>query len=631
MASAVLATHGDDDARAHWLPGLCDGSTIAAIALGDGALVVSASAVDGVAGLVLGAPTSDVLLLPVGDDLVVVARDRTVHATALDAIDPTRAVASVRCHGSAVLALLPGARRTGSRIARVLAAAEAVGGMQACLEMSVEYAKLREQFGRPIGSFQAVKHHCADMLVATELATAATWDACRAVSTADEGDLVAAVAAACALPAFQRVAEATIQVHGGIGYTWEHDAHLYLRRASALLACFGPEAAAREDVARLRLTGVRRGQAVDLPTEADAYRGAVREFRAEHLALPADRRRVHFARSGYLVPHWPPPHGRSAGPIEQLVIDEELSELERPSLGLGEWILPTVLQHGTPGQRDRWIWPSLEGEIAWCQLFSEPGAGSDAAAITTRATRIEDGWSVTGQKVWTSNARDCEWGLATVRTDPTVPKHAGITVMAIDLHAPGVEVRPLTEITGESLFNEVFLDEVFVPDEDVIGEVNSGWRVARATLANERTSIGGTSSTLEADALLDLLVRCAPDDAGFLREVGALLTEGQALRMLNLRQAARAVVGAEPGSEGAFGEALRRGARAARRSAWGCSSPRPRRSTAASRHWCTTSCSRVVSQSPVGRRRCSATPSPSACSACLGSEISCFERRSGSQ
>jgi alkylation response protein AidB-like acyl-CoA dehydrogenase len=238
--------------------------------------------------------------------------------------------------------------------------------------------------------------------------------------------------------------------------------------------------------------------------------------------------------------------------VEQLVIEEELSATERPGLGLGEWILPTLLQHGSAEQQDRLLWSSLEGRLRWCQLFSEPGAGSDAAAISTRARWTDGGWLISGQKVWTSDARNCHRGLATVRTDPDASKHRGITAMIIDLHAPGVEVRPLTDITGEALFNEVFFDDVFVPDVDVVGEVNDGWRVARAALGNERISIGAGSVTMQADSLLGLLDRHRPDDVGSAREVGALLVEAHALQMLNLRHAARAVAGTEPGVEGSL-------------------------------------------------------------------------------
>ena len=188
-----------------------------------------------------------------------------------------------------------------------------------------------------------------------------------------------------------------------------------------------------------------------------------------------------------------------------MIIEDALHGLDKPSLGLGEWVLPTLLQHGSAEQVDRLIWPSLEGELRWCQMFSEPGAGSDAAAVATKARRVDDGWVVSGQKVWTSDAVNCQRGLATVRTDPNVRKHKGITAMIIDLADPAVRIRPLTEITGETLFNEVLFDDVFVPDRDVVGAVNDGWSVAMAAFGNERVSIGGGSVTMTADALIDLL------------------------------------------------------------------------------------------------------------------------------
>jgi alkylation response protein AidB-like acyl-CoA dehydrogenase len=233
-----------------------------------------------------------------------------------------------------------------------------------------------------------------------------------------------------------------------------------------------------------------------------------------------------------------------------LIIEEVLDGLEKPSLGLGEWVVPTLLQHGSEEQIERLMWPSLEGNLRWCQLFSEPGAGSDAAAVATKAKKVDGGWSVTGQKVWTSDAMICQRGLATVRTDPNVPKHKGITAMVIDLADPGVRIQPLTEITGETLFNEVFFDDVFVPERDVVGAVNAGWRVAMATLGNERVSIGGGSVTMTADALLDLLARHRHHDGGLARDVGALLIEAYAAAALNLRQAARAVFDTGPGIEG---------------------------------------------------------------------------------
>ena len=196
------------------------------------------------------------------------------------------------------------------------------------------------------------------------------------------------------------------------------------------------------------------------------------------------------------MPHWPKPWGRGAGAVEQLVIEEvfAVNGIKRPNLSITGWVIFTIIQHGTPEQIERFVNPALRGDEVWCQLFSEPDAGSDAAGVKTRAVRVEGGWKVNGQKVWTSLAQDCHRGLATVRTDPNVPKHAGITTMIIDMAAPGVQVRPLRQITGSSEFNEVFLSDVFVPDADVLGEPNAGWTVARATLGNERVSLGGGSS-----------------------------------------------------------------------------------------------------------------------------------------
>jgi alkylation response protein AidB-like acyl-CoA dehydrogenase len=545
--SAVIAEAGTDAQRERWLPRLVSGDVIAGIGTnGDAAVrdsTVSATAVPALAD-----SGADLFLLPAGDDLVLVEAGDRISTRTVDSVDQLLApVVVVNLSAAPVAEIFPGVAGIATRILRLLAAAEAVGGLGACTEMATAYAAGREQFGRPIGSFQAVKHHCANMLVDTELATAATWDAARAVGA--EAELAATMAAGHALTAYQRVALQNVQVHGGIGYTWEHDAHLYIRRATVLQAFAGDQDALRDNVIALQRDGVRRRQSIDLPEGAEQYRQAALDFRSELEAADDDRQRL-WARSGYLQPHWPTPYGRAADSVEQLIIEDALGGLDKPSLGLGEWVVPTLLQHGSTEQVDRLIWPSLEGELRWCQLFSEPGAGSDAAAVATKARRVDDGWVVSGQKVWTSDAVNCQRGLATVRTDPNVRKHKGITAMIIDLADPAVRIRPLTEITGETLFNEVFFDDVFVPDRDVVGGVNDGWSVAMAAFGNERVSIGGGSVTMTADALIDLLARHRPGDSGVAREVGALLIESYTLATLNLRQAARAVFDAGPGIEG---------------------------------------------------------------------------------
>jgi alkylation response protein AidB-like acyl-CoA dehydrogenase len=251
------------------------------------------------------------------------------------------------------------------------------------------------------------------------------------------------------------------------------------------------------------------------------------------------------------VPHWPKPWGRDAGPIEQLVIEEEFKGVGRPDLSISGWNTLTIAQNGTPEQLERFVPPSLEGKIEFCQLFSEPGAGSDAAAVQTRGVKVDGGWRVSGQKVWTSNAHLSSHGFATVRTNPDAAKHAGISMMVIDLHAKGVEVRPLRQITGHSHFNEVFFDQVFVPDDDVVGPVDQGWTVARNTLGNERVSIGGGAEGGAAGGpdLLELIEKFAADDAGVVREVGAALAETESISLMNLRGVIRAVEGSEPGAE----------------------------------------------------------------------------------
>jgi alkylation response protein AidB-like acyl-CoA dehydrogenase len=258
------------------------------------------------------------------------------------------------------------------------------------------------------------------------------------------------------------------------------------------------------------------------------------------------------------MPHWPKPWGRDAGAVEQLVIEQEFTNagIRRPSYSITGWVILTLIQHATEDQIGRWVPPALRQDVIWCQLFSEPEAGSDAAGIKARGTRVEGGWIVNGQKVWTSGAHYSGMGLATVRTDPSAPKHNGITTMVIDMHAPGVEVRPIKMPTGNSEFNEVFFTDVFVPDDDVVGPVNAGWTVARATLGNESVSIGGGQGGEGGGRGFSGPAFLAPFDAnpsrlpGGAARIGRFLASTQALVTLNLRSAHRAVGGGEPGPEG---------------------------------------------------------------------------------
>ena len=569
IASAVLAAAGPDDLRKRLLPGLADGSVIGAAALG-GEVAVADGAATGQAGVVLSGHLADVLLVPAGDDVLVIEKPvGGVQAEVPKNLDPSRRAARVSLD-AAPATVLPGARGLLTEVARAVLAAEAAGVAAETTEMAAGYAKVREQFGRPIATFQAVKHHGANMLVASELAAGAAWDAGRAgTGGGDQFSYTAAVAATLAVPAAVGNANLNIQVHGGIGFTWEHDAHLYLRRAAAIAAVADTEQAAIE-VTDLVRRGVHRAAAIDLPPEAEPIRAAIGPDVDRLRGLAGDARKQAMIESGYAMPHWPKPWGRDASAIEQLVIEQEFAAagIKRPGYGITSWIILTLIQHATPDQVARWVRPALNQDMIWCQLFSEPGAGSDAAGIRTRATRTGQGdgevggWRINGQKVWTSGAREASFGLATVRTNPDAPKHRGITTMVIDMHAPGVTVRPLKMPSGNSDFNEIFFDDVFVPDEDVVGPVDAGWTVARATLGNESVSIGGGDGgmTMPARAFIAPLDAHPERLSGGAGRVGRHIARTQALAVLNQRSAYRAVAGASdgqsPGPEGNIAKLL---------------------------------------------------------------------------
>ncbi len=570
MASAVLAVAGPDDLRKRLLPALADGSVIGAVALG-GEVRHANGAATGQAGVVISGHLADVLLVPAGDDVLVIEKaGGGVQAEVPANLDQSRRAARVRLD-AAPATVLPGARGLLTDVARAVLAAEAAGIAGETTEQAAEYAKIRQQFGRPIATFQAVKHHCANMLVAAELAAAAGWDAGRAgIDGGDQLRYTAAIAAALAVPAAVSNASLNIQVHGGIGFTWEHDAHLYLRRAAAIAAVVDTEQAAIE-VTDLVRRGVRRAAAIDLPAAAEPIRAAITPDVARLRDLRGKARKQALIETGYVMPHWPKPWGRDASAIEQLVIEQEFATagIKRPSYGITSWIILTLIQHASPEQVARWVRPALNQDVIWCQLFSEPGAGSDAAGIRTRATRVKGdgevvggGWRINGQKVWTSGAHLASFGLATVRTNPNAPKHEGITTMVIDMHAPGVTVRPLKMPTGNSDFNEVFFDDVFVPDADVVGPVDAGWTVARATLGNESVSIGGGDSgmVMPGEAFIAPLDAHPERLAGGAGRVGRQLSRTQALGLLNQRSAHRAVAGVGdghgPGPEGNIAKLL---------------------------------------------------------------------------
>jgi alkylation response protein AidB-like acyl-CoA dehydrogenase len=542
--------------------------------------------IDGTCGPVAGACLADLLILPAGQGeaqawVAVDARD--VALAPLDSMDLTRPVGRVSADrvavpASRVLRGLPQSLVPG--LAATLFAAEACGIAAWAVDTAASYAKIRRQFGRPIGQFQAVKHRCAWMLTASEQAAAVAWDAARAwaesggTAGADAGrEFATATAATVAVDAAVSCAHECIQVLGGIGYTWEHDAHLYYRRALSLRALAGGSGAWASQAARLALGGATRPLSVELPDEAVAVRAGVKEELAAIAAAPRAEQARLLAAGGWVTPHLPAPWGRAASPLEQLVIAEELraAGLRPPGLGIGAWVVPALVQYGTAEQQQRFLPDTLAGAIVWCQLFSEPGAGSDLASLTTRAERADGGWRIFGQKVWTSLARHASWAICVARTDPDAhPRHDGISYFLVDMATPGITVRPLKEMTGDSLFNEVFIDDVFVPDDLVVGEVNGGWKVARTTLANERVSLSqswtfgcGAADLLEVVAGLG-----ESPDAALLERTGHLVSEGHAIDLLGVRATLKRLSGTDPGATGSVRKLL--GMRYAQRVAEEC-------------------------------------------------------------
>ena len=504
------------------------------------------------------------LLAPTDDGAWVLIGADGWSAEPVIGIDLTRRGGRVRVDASSdQVTELPGV--DGDRVRRVLvalAAAEAAGLTQWCLDTAVDHAKVREQFGAPIGSFQAVKHLCAGMLETSESVAAVAWDlgaALRPDLADGEADYAADVAATVAFDGAVSVAQDCIQVLGGIGFTFEHDAHLYLRRAVALRATVaaltgGAERSAAR-LARRAAGGQRRELEIDFDGADAEIRETARQEMADIAALPADEQRAALARSGFQMPDLPRPFGLEAGPVEQLVVDEELARagLERPNIAIGAWAVPTIVLHGTDEQRERFVLPTLLGDIFWCQLFSEPGAGSDLASLATRAVRDDGGWRLTGQKVWTSRAHDADWGICLARTDRDAAPHRGITYFLVDMASAGIEVRPLREMTGEALFNEVFLDDVFVPDDCVVGEVNDGWKLARTTLANERVAMGSRLGASTERAVELLTENESETDAA---RVGHQVALGTVCRLLGARSTLRSIAGRGPGPESSVAKLL---------------------------------------------------------------------------
>lgn len=562
-ASAVISSHGTDAARTTLLPRLASGTT-GALGLAPGTVTLDGDGDEVIASgttvPVLGALGAEILVLAgrCREEtvwFVVSATDAGVERVGEEGVDLTRDVGRVRLSETRVPAQnILGARADEiAALNAVLQCAEAVGVARWAQETSLAYAKIREQFGRPIGSFQAIKHKCAQLFIRVEVMTNSAWDAAVAAD-GDNRQQIALTAARTATVVRREAVDVVLEaltLLGGIGNTWEHDIHLYWRRVVSLLALGGSQDEWARRAGELAMTTERESSLVT--EDRPDFRAGVAATIDEAVGLDAAKARVLLADRGLVSPHYLAPYGLGADTAGQLIIAEEFERagLTQPSTVIGEWALPSILQYGTEEQCERLIVPTLRGEIIWCQLFSEPGAGSDLASLTTFATKVDGGWRLDGRKVWNSKAREAHWGICLARTDRAAPKHRGISYFLVDMSTPGVEVRPLREANGDEMFNEVTLDGVFVSDADLVGAPGEGWKVARTTLANERVSMGRTPvvgrdrfDPIEVIRSLDPEIR---QDA--IPALGRLTSTTGALDALAHRSVLGRLAGRDPGVE----------------------------------------------------------------------------------
>lgn len=299
-----------------------------------------------------------------------------------------------------------------------------------------------------------------------------------------------------------------------------------------------------------------------LPAADDPRRIEVRQW----LAANPQPTGTQLAEAGLVAPHWPRPWGIDADPIHQLIIDDELSaaKVRRPvnPIGIG-WAGPTILYAGTDEQRQRYLRPLLSGDEFWCQLFSEPGSGSDLASLSTRAVRDGDEFIVNGQKIWTSGAQYAKFGILIARTDPDVAKHRGISYFICPMDAPGIDIRPITEMTGGHTFNEVFFTDVRIPAANLVGDLNDGWRLAKVTLGNERVSLstGGVlwGNGPTAIELIDSIRDEHPHgvaDVHVRQRIADVYIEHTLLDLIRMRTLTAALRGQQPGPEASIRKIL---------------------------------------------------------------------------
>jgi alkylation response protein AidB-like acyl-CoA dehydrogenase len=485
----------------------------------------------------------------------------------LGALDLTRARSIILASGEAATS----AMRHGLATAAAALASELVGLAGHCLDGAVRYAAERHQFGRPIGSFQAVKHICADMLTGVELARAATRHLANlldAEALADDLDDAVALALLKAVSVAQDVSAGYIQILGGIGFSWEHEAHLYYRRAGASAPLFGTATAHRTRLDPSNAPGASSGGRTAATTTPP---GTAAAELAAHVArlLPEHRRkwgddesftaRLDWQRTlhavGWIAPHWPAEFGgRGLNIVDQVACDRVLAQYRAPDLAgvLGvNNVAPTLMRYGTPEQQAHLRGIQAATEV-WCQGFSEPGSGSDLASLRTRAVLDEETgeFVINGEKIWTSEGMEADYCMLLVRTDPDARPHQGISALLVPMDSTGITRRPISQITGEGGFAQVFFDDVRVPRSALLGPLHQGWTVTMTTLSFERVGVIMMAGRLE-QTILDVVAELAGRelDPGVRLDLADRFAEARLLGLLGQRALGRIAEGGAPGAE----------------------------------------------------------------------------------
>lgn len=571
ITSTVTATATEDDVRDTALRRFAEGGT-GSVILPEHAVQSTSGdepRLNGETGPVLGAAAAELFLVAATDEtgavrewFLVERNAPGVEVEVLDGVDLGRDIAMVRFRNVTAGAVLSGIDTDkATAVAVAFLAAEAAGVIRWCSDTATAYIKARRQFGRPIGAFQAVQHRAAQLLITAELAAAAAWDAIRGLG--DEADQRTHAVAGAAITTLGSAVHAAVEclgLHGAIGFTWEHDLHLYWRRAIALAGLAGPLESWELRLGEVTLRGPRNF-AVPLPETDSTFRewvSGILDRAAElenpnpstigdHDSVAIGPRRTLLADHGLVAPPMAKPYGIEAGPLEQLILQDEFDRhgLAQPSMGIGQWVVPIVLHRGTPEQLERLAGPALRGEEIWCQLFSEPEAGSDVASLSLRATKVDGGWRLNGQKIWTTLAHRADRGLLPARTDGAAERHRGLSMFLVDMHGDGVEVRPITQASGDAEFNEVFFDDAFVPDSMILGDPGQGWALTLETLAQERLFIGGVRDPGHNRRIQQIIEHGeyagSRDDA--VRTLGRISARGAAISAMNLRETIRRLEG----------------------------------------------------------------------------------------